>query len=64
MEEASNSPAPAPRTAGYSGAHYMLEAEWPHRAVPTIARAPRQCGEPGPAQSAHANTGNLAQTAD
>lgn len=45
MEDASSSPAATPRAALHQELHYVLEPEWPHRAVPVGPRQSR-CAEP------------------
>lgn len=42
MEDASSSPAAAQRAALHHELHYVLEPEWPHRAVPVSPRQLRR----------------------
>jgi hypothetical protein len=53
MEDASSSPAQAPRAALHAALHYVLEPEWPHRAVPV-----------GPRHQHHAAAGAMENSAE
>ena len=62
MEDASSSPAATPRAALHHELHYVLEPEWPHRAVPVEPRQSRRA-EPYACEAAAA-TSEPASTAD